>query len=70
MDDERLGIKFWGPVLGLTLLLIGGIVIVFIVIHRAYVAWGAVGAMVFLFLVLIAFAWIHDRREQARYEES
>jgi hypothetical protein len=43
--------------------------IFFLVISAAFVAWGALGALVFFALVLLGIAWWFDRRKQAQYEE-
>jgi hypothetical protein len=61
MDD--LGFRWWLRLGGLIVL--GGIVamIVFLIIGAALLTWGVLGAIVLVGLVLIGFAWLHDRRE-------
>jgi hypothetical protein len=43
--------------------------IVFLVIGAALVAWGVLGALVFMGALLLGVAWIVDRRRQAQYDQ-
>jgi hypothetical protein len=68
--DEGLGAGFWLKMFGLILL--GGIValLLFLLIDLAWVRWGALGALLFFFVLIGGLAYIHDRREQRQYEEA
>jgi hypothetical protein len=68
--DEGLGAGFWLKMFGLILL--GGIaaLFLFLLIDLAWVRWGALGALLFFFVLIGGIAYIHDRREQRRYEEA
>ncbi len=66
---DGLGGKFWLKLFGLVVLIgVGGLVL-FLVIGMAWYAWGALGSLVFFFLILIAFGWIYDRRHAKEYED-
>jgi hypothetical protein len=59
------GGRFW---IGLVAGLVGvgiAVIVGFAVFGAALAAWGFLGAMLFLFAVLIMFGWIHDRRHAA-----
>jgi hypothetical protein len=42
--------------------------IFFLVISAAFVAWGALGALVFFGVILVGIAWYFDHRKQAEYD--
>jgi hypothetical protein len=67
--DEGLGAGFWLKMIGLILL--GGVaaVLMFLLIDAAWYRWGALGALLFFFLVLIGLAYVSDRRSQKQYED-
>jgi hypothetical protein len=68
--EEGLGAGFWLKMFGLVLL--GGIaaLLFFLLIDLAWVRWGALGALLFFFVLIGGIAYIHDRREQRQYEEA
>jgi uncharacterized membrane protein YqjE len=67
--EEGLGAGFWLKMFGLILL--GGIaaLILFLLIDAAWYRWGALGALLFFFLVIGVISYIHDRRQQHQYED-
>jgi hypothetical protein len=67
---EGLGFRFWGRMAGLMILLAVGLLIIFLILNRAFYAWGAFGALLFVAAVLLGIAWFYDRRQVARYDES
>jgi hypothetical protein len=63
-----MGGKFW---LGMVAAIVGigiAVGIIFLLIGAAFVAWGALGALVFFGAVALGIAWIFDRRKQAQYD--
>jgi len=44
--------------------------ILFLVVADALVAWGVLGALVVFGGIVLAIAWVYDRRRQAQYDES
>jgi Flp pilus assembly protein TadB len=67
-DDTHLGAKFWLGLIGVTLALAVGALILFLFVDVIWYLWGAIGALLFVFFVAGAIGYIHDRREQRRYE--
>jgi hypothetical protein len=69
MVEEGLGAGFWLKMFGLILL--GGIaaLVLFLLIDAAWYRWGALGALLFFFLVIGGISYIHDRRQQHQYED-
>jgi hypothetical protein len=67
--EEKLGAKFWLWVIGVTVAAGIGVIVLFILIGRAWESWGALGALLFFGLLLLAFGWVYDRRQARAYEE-
>jgi hypothetical protein len=67
--DEGLGAGFWFKLFGLLLLGGLGVLLVFLLIDAAWYRWGAIGALLFFFAVLLVIAYISDRRSQKQYED-
>ncbi|HET7855906.1 MAG TPA: hypothetical protein VFL41_05565 [Gaiellaceae bacterium] len=67
--EEGLGAGFWLKMLGLILL--GGIaaMLMFFLIDAAWYRWGALGALLFFFVVIGGIAYIADRRRQREYDD-
>jgi Flp pilus assembly protein TadB len=68
-DEGGLGGKFWLAAIGV---IVGGAIaamIVFVIIDVVWYAWGGLGALLLVIGVVGAIAYVHDRREQRRYEE-
>jgi hypothetical protein len=66
----ELGARFWLGLVGVCLAIgIGGFVL-FILIDLAWVAWGALGTFIFFAVVLLGVAYIYDRRQAKRYEDT
>jgi hypothetical protein len=68
-DDNPLGGGFWRWFAGLGVLFVIGAVLVFLLLHGAWARWGALGTLLFFFLVLIVVAWLYDRRQVKKYAE-
>jgi hypothetical protein len=68
-DDTKLGGKFWLMVIGATIALGIGALILFVLVDVIWYAWGFVGALLAVFLVIGLIGWIMDRRAQQRYED-
>jgi hypothetical protein len=69
MVEEGLGAGFWLKMFGLVLLGGIGALLLFLLIDAAWYRWGALGALLFFFVVIGVIAYIHDRRAQRQYEE-
>jgi uncharacterized membrane protein len=67
--DEGLGGKFWLKVVGALVAFFVGGVLLFSFIGAAWARWGGLGALLFFFVLLLLFAWIHDRRAVKEYED-
>jgi hypothetical protein len=67
--DDGLGGKFWLGLMGIIVGIGVGGLILFLLIDAAWYRWGAIGALIFSFLLIGLIAWIHDRREQKEYED-
>ena len=63
-----MGGKFWLALLGGTVALIVGLILVWLVFSWAWYAWGFFGALIVLLIVLFAISWGVDRRDKRRYE--
>ena len=60
------------PVLWLFGLIVAGGVgamLIFLVLDAAWARWGAVGAMIFVIVVIGSVVWFLDRRAVKQYEE-
>jgi membrane protein implicated in regulation of membrane protease activity len=69
MDDWELGRGFWLWVVGVSLAIGIGGMILFLLIGAVWYAWGFVGALVFFSLLFLGAAYVHDRRHQKAYED-
>ena len=63
-----MGGKFWLALLGGTVALIVGLLLVWFVFTWAWYAWGFFGALILLLIVLLVISWGVDRRDKRRYE--
>jgi hypothetical protein len=67
--NDELGASFWWKLIGLVVLCgIGGILL-FVFVGAAWYRWGALGALLFFFLIALAYGAIFDRRKAKQYEE-
>jgi hypothetical protein len=60
------------PVLWLFGLIVAGGVgamVIFLVLDAAWARWGAVGAMIFVIVVIGSVVWVLDRRAVKQYDE-
>jgi hypothetical protein len=66
----ELGARFWLALVGGCLAIgIGGLVL-FLIIGQAWAAWGVLGTFVFFAAVLLAIAYVYDRRQKKSYEDA
>lgn len=65
-DDEGLGGRFWLWVVGVSLAIgIGGLLL-FLLIGAAWYRWGIFGALIFFGALALLYGWIYDRRQAKR----
>jgi hypothetical protein len=74
LSDERsavdgLGAGFWLKVIGAVLAFGLGGMILFLLIGMAWYAWGALGALIFCFVLIAAAGWLYDRAHAKQYED-
>jgi hypothetical protein len=72
VDDDRedgLGGGLWLKFIGVLLLGAIGSILVFVLIANAWAKWGLFGGILFFGAILLAIAWVGDRRSQRRYED-
>jgi uncharacterized membrane protein HdeD (DUF308 family) len=63
------GWNFWLKLLGGVIAVGIAVGIVFLFIGAAFVAWGALGAIVFFAGLVLLVAWFYDRRHQASWDD-
>ena len=68
MNDE-LGGKFWLRLIGLVIVFGIGTLLVFLLVTAAWAKWGIFGALIFFFLIFLAFGWFYDRRHAREYAD-
>jgi bacteriorhodopsin len=61
-----LGGRFWFGIIGLAIGLGLAAYLIFALIGWAWYAWGFFGMLLVFSAILIAFAYVHDRREARR----
>ncbi|HKG44461.1 MAG TPA: hypothetical protein VKB10_09500 [Gaiellaceae bacterium] len=64
MDD--LGWKFWLWVIGVSLAIGIGGMLLFLIFGAVWYAWGFFGALIFFAAVALTWGWFHDRSERRR----
>jgi uncharacterized membrane protein HdeD (DUF308 family) len=67
--DSGLGGGFWLKFVGVLLLGAIGAILVFTLFANAWAQWGLFGAIVFFSGVLLAIAWVGDRRAERQYDD-
>ena len=67
--EEGLGAGFWFKLFGLILLCGVAAMVMFLLIDRAWYRWGAIGALIFFFVVIGGISYYFDRRRQKEYED-
>ena len=67
--DAGMGGSFWLKVAGV--LVLGGLaaMLVFLLFEALWIRFSLLGAFALLIVVLLAIAYVHDRRSQQRYED-
>jgi hypothetical protein len=66
---DELGAKFWFRLIGLTVLFGIAALLLFLLIDAAWYRWGIFGALLFFFLIILAYGWIYDRRHEREYAD-
>jgi Flp pilus assembly protein TadB len=66
---EKLGTRFWLWFVGIGAALVVGTVLVFLLLHATWARWGALGTLIFFFVVIGGVAWFYDRRQVKKYED-
>ena len=66
--DEGLGARFWLRLIGLTILLGIGMLLLFLLVDAAWYRWGGLGAIIFFSALVLLWGWIYDRRHAKEYE--
>lgn len=67
--EEGLGAGFWLKMFGLIVVVGIAALVIFLLIDAAWYRWGALGALLFFFVLIGGIAYISDRRQQKQYEE-
>ena len=66
-EGRGLGGRFWLTIMGIAVGAVLAGVLLFILWGWAWYAWGGFGALLLFALALLGGAYIHDRRQQERY---
>ena len=62
--DEGLGWRFWLWVIGVSLAIgIGGLLL-FLLVGAAWYRWGILGALIFFSAIALAYGYFYDRRQR------
>jgi uncharacterized membrane protein HdeD (DUF308 family) len=67
MLDRPVGNRFWVTLLASLLAIAIGVVILLWLIGAAVLAWGVFGALLVFGGILLAIAWVYDRRQARNY---
>jgi hypothetical protein len=66
---DELGWKFWLWVIGVSLAIgIGGLLL-FLLIGAAWYSWGFFGALLFFGAIALAWGWYYDRSQAKKYHD-
>jgi membrane protein implicated in regulation of membrane protease activity len=68
MGEMELGGRFWLGLLGICAGAVVAGAILFLLFGWAWSAFGFIGALIVLGALAVGFAYVHDRREQKRYQ--
>jgi hypothetical protein len=67
--NDELGGRFWMKLVGLVFLCGIGAVLLFLLVDAAWYRWGGIGALLFFFIVAVAYGAIFDRRAAKKYAD-
>jgi hypothetical protein len=66
MDSDSLGGKFWLSLIGICALVGVGGMVIFLIFHHVWYAFGAFGAMIFLLVAVVLVAGLADKIRMRR----
>jgi hypothetical protein len=66
---DELGWKFWLWVIGISLAVGLGGMLLFLLIGAAWYSWGFFGALLFFSAIALAYAWYYDRSHAKEYHD-
>jgi hypothetical protein len=69
-EADSLGFGFWAKTAGALLLGFAVLFVILFIFTRAVYAWGSLAGFAFLVAVVLVGAWLHDRRDIRRAEET
>jgi hypothetical protein len=61
-SDESIGFGFYATIVGVVLAIGIAVFVALLLFARAVFAWGFLGAFLVLSAILLAIAWVYDRR--------
>jgi hypothetical protein len=67
--SDELGAKFWLRLIGLVIVFGIAALLLFLLVDAAWYRWGVFGALLFFFVILLAFGWFYDRRKEREYAD-
>jgi hypothetical protein len=67
--SDELGARFWLRLIGLVIVFGIAALLLFLLVDAAWYRWGVFGAMLFFFVILLAFGWFYDRRHEREYAD-
>jgi hypothetical protein len=67
MDD--LGGRFWLWVIGVSLAIGIGGMLLFLLIGAVWYSWGFFGALIFFGGLALLYGWFYDRRQAKKYQD-
>jgi hypothetical protein len=67
--NDELGASFWWKLIGLVFLCGAGAILLFLLVDAAWYRWGGIGALLFFFLIAVAYGAIFDRRAAKKYAD-
>ena len=68
MEDVHLGGRFWMMLLGITVGVVIGAALIFLLIAGAWAKWGFFSALIVCGLVIAGMSWVYDRSHSRRYD--
>jgi hypothetical protein len=66
---EELGAGFWLKLVGVVIACGIGAILLFLLVDAAWYRWGALGALLFFSGLMLAYAYVYDRRHAKAYAD-